>query len=173
MKKLLFVACLAAFCLTGCNNASKNTTETSSQQEDSLNNIIAQKDSELNDMMGTLNEIQDGLNQINEAENRVTVLKNGEGQQETAAQGERAVHRHPYAAEPRADRQTAKQLANSSFQGEQFKKTIANLRETARGEGQAVAVSSRGIGWQGHPHCRARRDHQQSQYEDHQSHQHH
>ena len=29
-----------------------------------LNSIIAQKDSEINDMMGTLNEIQDGLNQI-------------------------------------------------------------------------------------------------------------
>lgn len=130
MKKLLFVACLAAFCLTGCNNASKNTTETSSQQEDSLNNIIAQKDSELNDMMGTLNEIQDGLNKINEAENRVTVLKNGEGankKQQLRESVQFIATRMQQNRELIAKLQ--KQLANSSFQGEQFKKTITNLQK--------------------------------------------
>ena len=79
MKKLLFAACLAAFCLTSCNNGKNNTQNLANQQNDSLNSIIAQKDSEINDMMGTLNEIQDGLNQISEAEHRVTLLKNGEG----------------------------------------------------------------------------------------------
>ena len=79
MKKLLFAACLAAFCLTSCNNGKNNTQDLANQQNDSLNSIIAQKDSEINDMMGTLNEIQDGLNQISEAEHRVTLLKNGEG----------------------------------------------------------------------------------------------
>ena len=78
MKKLLMMACLAAFVLTGCNNG-KNNAANNAAQSDSLNSIIAQKDSELNDMLGTLNEIEDGLNQINEAENRVVLLKNGEG----------------------------------------------------------------------------------------------
>ena len=78
MKKLLFAACLAAFCLTSCNNGKNNTQDLANQQNDSLNSIIAQKDSEINDMMGTLNEIQDGLNQISEAEHRVTILKNSE-----------------------------------------------------------------------------------------------
>ena len=78
MKKLLMMACLAAFVLTGCNDG-KNNAANNAAQSDSLNSIIAQKDSELNDMLGTLNEIEDGLNQINEAENRVVLLKNGEG----------------------------------------------------------------------------------------------
>ena len=78
MKKLLMMACLAALVLTGCKDG-KTTAGVGAAQSDSLNSIIAQKDSELNDLMGTINEIEDGLNQINEAENRVTLLKNGEG----------------------------------------------------------------------------------------------
>ena len=49
------------------------------EQTDSLQRIIAQRDNEINDMMGTLNEIQEGLREINEAENRLSVAKNGEG----------------------------------------------------------------------------------------------
>ena len=49
------------------------------QQSDSLNNIIAQKDSEINDLMGTFNEVQEGLRQISDAENRVALAKAGEG----------------------------------------------------------------------------------------------
>lgn len=77
-EKLLMMACLAALVLTGCKDG-KTTAGIGAAQNDSLNSIIAQKDSELNDLMGTINEIEDGLNQINEAENRVTLLKNGEG----------------------------------------------------------------------------------------------
>ena len=57
MKKLLMMACLAAFVLTGCNDG-KNNAANSAAQADSLNSIIAQKDSELNDMLGTLNARQ-------------------------------------------------------------------------------------------------------------------
>lgn len=130
MKKLLIVACLAAFFLTGCNNSKNNTPDLSSQQKDSLNSIIAQKDSELNDMMGTLNEIQDGLNQISEAENRVTLLKNGEGaskKQQLKESVQFIANRMQQNRELLAKLQ--KQLANSSLQGDQLKKTIANLQK--------------------------------------------
>ncbi len=131
MKKLLFVACLAAFFLTGCNNSKNNNTpDLTSQQKDSLNSIIAQKDSELNDMMGTLNEIQDGLNQINEAENRVTLLKNGEGankKQQLKEDVQFIATRMQQNRELLAKLQ--KQLANSSFQGDQLKKAIENLQK--------------------------------------------
>ena len=130
MKKLLFVACLAAFFLTGCNNSKNNTPDLSSQQKDSLNSIIAQKDSELNDMIGTLNEIQDGLNQISEAENRVTLLKNGEGaskKQQLKESVQFIANRMQQNRELLAKLQ--KQLANSSLQGDQLKKTIANLQK--------------------------------------------
>ena len=127
MKKLLMMACLAAFVLTGCKDG-KTTADNGAIQRDSLNSIIAQKDSELNDMMGTINEIQDGLNQINEAENRVTLLKNGEGatkKQKLKEDVQFIATRMKQNRELIAKLQ--KQVSNSSIQSEQLKKTIANL----------------------------------------------
>lgn len=129
MKKLLMMACLAAFVLTGCNDG-KNNAANNAAQADSLNSIIAQKDSELNDMLGTLNEIEDGLNQINEAENRVVLLKNGEGatkRQKLKEDVQFIATRMKQNKELLAKLQ--KQLANSSIQGDQFKKTIENLQK--------------------------------------------
>ena len=127
MKKLLMMACLAAFVLTGCKDG-KTTADNGAIQRDSLNSIIAQKDSELNDMMGTINEIEDGLNQINEAENRVTLLKNGEGatkKQKLKEDVQFIATRMKQNRELIAKLQ--KQVSNSSIQSEQLKKTIANL----------------------------------------------
>ena len=129
MKKLLMMACLAAFVLTGCNDG-KNNAANNAAQADSLNSIIAQKDSELNDMLGTLNEIEDGLNQINEAENRVVLLKNGEGATKRLKLKEDVqfiATRMKQNKELLAKLQ--KQLANSSIQGDQLKKTIENLQK--------------------------------------------
>ena len=129
MKKLLMMACLAAFVLTGCKDG-KTTADNGAIQRDSLNSIIAQKDSELNDMMGTINEIEDGLNQINEAENRVTLLKNGEGatkKQKLTEDVQFIATRMKQNRELIAKLQ--KQLANSSIQSEQLKKTIENLNK--------------------------------------------
>ena len=129
MKKLLMMACLAALVLTGCNDG-KNNAANSAAQADSLNSIIAQKDSELNDMLGTLNEIEDGLNQINEAENRVVLLKNGEGatkRQKLKEDVQFIATRMKQNKELLAKLQ--KQLANSSIQGDQLKKTIENLQK--------------------------------------------
>ncbi|MFW5625934.1 MAG: hypothetical protein ACOCM9_01455 [Segatella copri] len=129
MKKLLMMACLAAFVLTGCNDG-KNNAANNAAQADSLNSIIAQKDSELNDMLGTLNEIEDGLNQINEAENRVVLLKNGEGatkRQKLKEDVQFIATRMKQNKELLAKLQ--KQLANSSIQGDQLKKIIENLQK--------------------------------------------
>lgn len=129
MKKLLMMACLAAFVLTGCNDG-KNNAANNAAQSDSLNSIIAQKDSELNDMLGTLNEIEEGLNQINEAENRVVLLKNGEGatkRQKLKEDVQFIATRMKQNKELLAKLQ--KQLANSSIQGDQLKKTIENLQK--------------------------------------------
>lgn len=141
MKKLLMMACLAAFVLTGCNDG-KNNAANSAAQTDSLNSIIAQKDSELNDMLGTLNEIEDGLNQINEAENRVVLLKNGEGatkRQKLKEDVQFIATRMKQNKELLAKLQ--KQLANSSIQGDQLKKTIENLqKQLAEKEKQLQAL---------------------------------
>jgi len=78
MKKLvLFAVCMLA--IVSCNeNASKSETVTN-PQIDSLNQVIAQKDNEINDMLSTFSEIEDGFRQISEAQNRVAVAQQGEG----------------------------------------------------------------------------------------------
>lgn len=79
MKKLFIIACCAALMVTGCKEG-KNTPDLASvHQADSLNDIIAQKDSEINDLMGTFNEVSEGIRQISEAENRIALAKSGEG----------------------------------------------------------------------------------------------
>ena len=79
MKKLLFfAACTVA--VASCNqDAVKKAEQAALQQRDSLEQIIAQKDNEINDMMTTLSEIEEGFREITEAQNRVTLAKSGEG----------------------------------------------------------------------------------------------
>lgn len=82
MKKIVF------FLIAACAMATLASCETKKQQEDtvvvttadSLQQILHQKESELNDMVSTLGEIQDGFRKINEAQGRITVERQrGEG----------------------------------------------------------------------------------------------
>ncbi len=90
MKKLLF-ALVAVFTLSTAIG-SFSSCETKKEQEmvvnsaeDSLQDIISQKESELNDMVGTLNEIQEGFRKINEAQGRINVeSRSGEKNQKQA-----------------------------------------------------------------------------------------
>ena len=79
MKKLIFVAAVA-MAVASCNNdAVKKAELAATQQRDSLEQIISQKDNEINDMMTTLSDIEEGFREITEAQNRVTIAKSGEG----------------------------------------------------------------------------------------------
>lgn len=78
MKKLaIFAVC--AMTMASCNEGLKKAEAAAQQQRDSLNQIIAQKDNEINDMMTTLSDIEEGFREITEAQNRVTLAKSGEG----------------------------------------------------------------------------------------------
>ncbi len=71
MKKLLILPlCLMA--LVACNNG-KKAEEKAQQERDSLMQVIDEKETELNEIMGAINEVQEGFRQINEAEGRITV----------------------------------------------------------------------------------------------------
>ena len=79
MKKLL-VFCLCVLALGACKDERKEpVANLQTQQNDSLQKILEQRDNEINDMMATLNEIQEGFRQINQAEDRVTLARDGEG----------------------------------------------------------------------------------------------
>ena len=130
MKKLLLVACVAAFCLTGCNNGKNDSAAQNTAQADSLNGIIAQKDSEINDLMGTLNEIEEGFQQISEAEHRVSLAKDGEGvnkKQKLKEDIQLIADRMKQNRELIAKLQ--KQLANGTLKGAQLQKTIEGLQK--------------------------------------------
>ena len=79
MKKLiLFAAC--ALTVVSCNQDKASKADLAMiQQRDSLEQIIAQKDNEINDMMTTLSDIEEGFREITEAQDRVTLAKQGEG----------------------------------------------------------------------------------------------
>ena len=47
-------------------------------KDDSLQQIISQRDTQINNMMATMNEIQEGFNEISEAENRVNLIQDDE-----------------------------------------------------------------------------------------------
>src|SRR5574344_1883262 len=81
MKKTLLILVLGAMLLGlgSCGDKKAGNVAVNSAASDSLKAIITQKDTEINDMMGTLNDIQEGFRQINEAENRVNIAKDGEG----------------------------------------------------------------------------------------------
>lgn len=128
MKKLLVMVCCATLALTGCKDGKTTPDQANVQQADSLNDIIAQKDSEINEMMGTLNDIEEGFRQINEAENRVTLLKSGEG----ADKKQRLKEDIQFIANQMKQNKELiaklqKQLEGSSLQGDQLRKTIANM----------------------------------------------
>ena len=130
MKKLFLVACVAAFCLTGCNNGKNDSAAQKTAQADSLNGIIAQKDSEINDLMGTLNEIEEGFQQISEAEHRVSLAKDGEGvnkKQKLKEDIQFIADRMKQNRELIAKLQ--KQLANGTLKGAQLQKTIEGLQK--------------------------------------------
>ncbi|MBQ1829010.1 MAG: hypothetical protein II115_07435 [Prevotella sp.] len=129
MKKLfVFVLCMTA--LTACNQKGQqsNADLLVTQERDSLNRIIAQKDNEINDMMGTLNDIEEGFRAINAAEDRVSVARQGEG----ASMKERITENIQFIQQTmKQNRELINKLRNqlrqSSVKGDELRRTLDNL----------------------------------------------
>jgi DNA repair exonuclease SbcCD ATPase subunit len=130
MKKLVFaIACTLA--VASCNqDAAKKVEQVAQQQRDSLEQIISQKDNEINDMMTTLSDIEEGFREITEAQSRVTLAKQGEGTNTM----QRIKENFQFI---QAQMQQNKELINklkqqvreSSVKGGQLKKIIDNLTQ--------------------------------------------
>lgn len=84
MKKIILCAACVAM-LGACQNGNNKQEDAFAAERDSLMQVINDKDSELNEIMGTVNEIQEGFRRINEAEGRITV-NNGDVESETSKQ---------------------------------------------------------------------------------------
>jgi chromosome segregation ATPase len=129
MNKLAFFA-VCALAIASCTDGVKQANLAAEAQRDSLNSIIAQKESEITDMMTTLSDIEEGFREITEAQSRVTLAKQGEGTnsaqrirenmqfiQQTMKQNKELINK------------LKQQVREGSVKSEQLKKIIDNLTE--------------------------------------------
>lgn len=130
MKQLKLFACLAFLLLGACTGKKSSPDLVNMEQNDSLQRIIAQRDSEINDMMSTLNEIQEGLSAINQAENRLSIAREGEGANKTALIKENIKFiANTMARNRELMKRLQQQLRESRFNGDELRKTISNLTQ--------------------------------------------
>ena len=129
MKKLTVLA-VCALAIVSCKNEAPKQDLAAVQLRDSLNQIIAQKDNEINDMISTFSDIEEGFREITDAQNRVTLAQQGEGTnsakrikenmqfiQQTMRQNKELINK------------LKQQLRESSFKGDQLKKLIENMQK--------------------------------------------
>ena len=70
---------LGSLLMVGCGQQKANKDLEMTALRDSLNQIISQKDNEIDGMMETFNDIEAGFREIDAAEGRVTLARQGEG----------------------------------------------------------------------------------------------
>lgn len=130
MKQLKLFACLALLLLGACTGKKSSPDLANMEQNDSLQRIIAQRDSEINDMISTLNEIQEGLSAINQAENRLSIAREGEGANKTVQIKENIKFiANTMARNRELMKRLQQQLRESRFNGDELRKTISNLTQ--------------------------------------------
>ena len=129
MKKIMLLG-LCAFTLMACNEGQpKVDLSVVEQQRDSLNQIISQKDNEINDMMSTMSDIEEGFREITEAQNRVALAKQGEGTSSAQRIRENIQFiKNTMAQNRELISKLKQQLRESSFKGDQLKKLIDNMQ---------------------------------------------
>lgn len=127
MKKLFFFAlCLTA--LTACNEF-KKAEDRAQIERDSLLQVIDEKETELNEIMGSINEVQEGFRLINEAEGRITVANSNP----EAASSREVIHENmafiQQSMQQNRERiaQLQERLKTTTVNVEKLKKTIDNL----------------------------------------------
>lgn len=128
MKRLLLIAA-GVLSLMACKEEKPKVDLTAIHQRDSLQQILSQKDNEINDMMSTFNDIQEGFREINEAENRVNLEKSGS----EGVNSEEHIRENIQFIQS-AMKQNRKlinklrqQLRESSYKSDQMKRTVSNL----------------------------------------------
>ena len=130
MKKLVYaIACTLA--VASCNqDAAKKAEQAAQQQRDSLEQIISQKDNEINDMMTTLSDIEEGFREITEAQSRVTLAKQGEGTNTMQRIKENFQFIQTQMQQNKElINKLKQQVRESSVKGDQLKKIIDNLTQ--------------------------------------------
>lgn len=138
MKKLFFLAACISLMAASCTGNKNNNDNAIAEERDSLQNVINEKDKELNEIMGTINEIQDGFRLINEAEGRIV-----DGSMEAASNKDNIRENMEYIQKTMADNRNkiAKlkdQLRSSSINADKLKETIDRLTQELETQNQRI-----------------------------------
>ena len=138
MKKL-FIFAMCAMAMASCNEGAKKAENQARAERDSLNQVIAQKDDEINDMMTTLIDIEEGFREITEAQNRVTLAKNGEGTNTKQRIAENFQFIQSMMQQNKdLIAKLQQQVRESSVKGDKLKKVIASLQEQMEKKDQQI-----------------------------------
>ena len=138
MKKI-FLCVMCAAALTACNNGANKKDQAFAEERDSLMQVINDKDTELNEIMGTVNEIQEGFREINEAENRVNIVKDGEGTNKASQIKENVKFISSKMAQNRDKiSQLKEKLRTSTIGGDKLKKMVDDLSTQLEAQKQRV-----------------------------------
>lgn len=127
MKKIvLIITCALSF--MACDNKSTKVSDSERSVSDSLLQVINQKDTELNDIMGTFNDIRNGLNEITEAEGRITLESTDpEKASKTQVQENIGFIKRTMQLNREMITRLRQQLKGSSFNTTKLQETIENL----------------------------------------------
>lgn len=139
MKKIILIAmCLVA--LTACKENTPKTDNSATLQRDSLQRILSQKDTELNDIMGTFNDIQEGFRQINEAQGRVD-LENANPEKKSSADIIENINfiKRTMQLNRELIARLRQQLKSSSFNASKLEQTIDDLSKQLEEKSKEVA----------------------------------
>lgn len=128
-KCAIYIMVLATALLSACvERKAAPVSVRAVVKDDSLEQIIAQRDSQINSMMATMNEIQAGFNEISEAENRVNIIQDGE-RTDKAAQIKENIKFIADRMQQNREliKKLQKQLRESDFKSQELKRVIANM----------------------------------------------
>lgn len=135
MKKILLLSFMT-LALFSCNNGAKQ--EAMKAQNDSLMVQLANRNAELDDIMGAFNEVQDGFREINEAENRVDLSSAGaENNPDKIKENIRFISEKLQANRAQIA-ELQKKLQGSTYQSAQLKKAISNLTKELESKEQQI-----------------------------------
>jgi chromosome segregation ATPase len=124
------IVAVCALAVVSCNDGVKQANLIAGQQRDSLNQIIAQKENELSDMMTTLSDIEEGFREITEAQSRVALAKQGEGTSSAQRIRENMQFiRNAMKQNKELINKLKQQVREGSFKSEQLKKIVEGLTQ--------------------------------------------
>ena len=140
MKKLAILLVCGAI-MASCDGT-KSGNKDLKAENDSLLMELAQRNSELDDMMGTFNDIQDGFRKINAAENRVdlqrgTITENAASAKQQIASDIEFITKQMEENKAQIAKLQA-QLKNSNYNSAQMKKAVAALTAELNAKQQRI-----------------------------------